>query len=567
MMQVPLGDTYYFKFTTRAFATGVPTALAGTPVLSAYEENNVTQITAGVSVTADYDSVVGLNEAAVVATSGNGYEVGKYYDIVITTGTVGGVSVVGEVVGHFRAMAAEGVAGVPDANTTHVSDTSQTGNDNGADINTLITQVGTAGDGLTAINLPNQTMDIVGSITGNLSGSVGSVTGAVGSVTADVGIDAGAVDDIWDEVINGGAHNTTNSAGRRLRLLAEAGFYTDGFVFLDTVGGTAGDTDFENGTEVSATNLIASVNTILASLNLYKVDVAPGSSVTFAASQTGQIFRGHGWNAALGGQDITGTHIFGASVSGISTASSECSLHDCHVASAGATLRHAHLDQCGLIGTVTIGVAGDYILSYCYSEVAGAGSPVLDMNSVVGATNVSIRGFKGGLTVNNLTTDHVLTIGGEELGTITLNGADASVEIRGIYKALTNSLTGSPTVNTDGAIKGVDVASILTDTAEIGTAGAGLTDLGGMSTAMQAEILAEVDAALDTAISELGVAAPTATPTMRTGLMLLYMALRNKTIVQTSGTDAIEFHNDAGTKITQKLLTDDGSDMTEAEMS
>ena len=39
------------------------------------------------------------------------------------------------------------------------------------------------------INLPNQTMDIVGDITGNLSGSVGSVTGAGGSVTAETTAD------------------------------------------------------------------------------------------------------------------------------------------------------------------------------------------------------------------------------------------------------------------------------------------------------------------------------------------------------------------------------------------
>lgn len=48
-------------------------------------------------------------------------------------------------------------------------------------------RIGAAGAGLTAINLPNQTMDIVGNITGDLSGSVGSVTGAVGSVTGNVG--------------------------------------------------------------------------------------------------------------------------------------------------------------------------------------------------------------------------------------------------------------------------------------------------------------------------------------------------------------------------------------------
>ena len=45
-------------------------------------------------------------------------------------------------------------------------------------------EIGAAGAGLTAINLPNQTMDITGNITGNLSGSVGSVTGLT---AADVG--------------------------------------------------------------------------------------------------------------------------------------------------------------------------------------------------------------------------------------------------------------------------------------------------------------------------------------------------------------------------------------------
>ena len=55
------------------------------------------------------------------------------------------------------------------------------------DTQDIQTQIGTAGAGLTNINLPNQTMNITGNITGNLSGSVGSVTGAVGSVTGNVG--------------------------------------------------------------------------------------------------------------------------------------------------------------------------------------------------------------------------------------------------------------------------------------------------------------------------------------------------------------------------------------------
>lgn len=47
------------------------------------------------------------------------------------------------------------------------------------DIETDTAEIGAAGAGLTNINLPNQTMDIVGNITGNLSGSVGSVTSGV----------------------------------------------------------------------------------------------------------------------------------------------------------------------------------------------------------------------------------------------------------------------------------------------------------------------------------------------------------------------------------------------------
>jgi len=101
MSDYQVGDTIYHKFTTRAFATGIPTVLAGTPVVSIYEDDSVTQITAGITLTISFDSVVGLNHLTVVATGGNGFEAGKFYQAVITTGTVGGVSVVGEVVWTF----------------------------------------------------------------------------------------------------------------------------------------------------------------------------------------------------------------------------------------------------------------------------------------------------------------------------------------------------------------------------------------------------------------------------------------------------------------------------------
>jgi len=99
---------------------------------------------------------------------------------------------------------------------------------------------------------------------------------------------------------------------------------------------------------------------------------------------------------------------------------------------------------------------------------------------------------------------------------------------------------------------------------QVGTAGAALTDLGGMSTAMKAEVNAElVDVMTVDALAELAQAVPSITPTFATAVMLPYMGLRNKIDI----TAIIkEVHNDAGTIIATKLLTDDGTTYSEAKM-
>lgn len=94
-----LGSTITFQFTTAV--NGVPTALAGTPAISVYGSNSSTPITAGVTFTGSYNSTTGLNNVAIAATSGNGYAAGTDYSVVVTTGTLGGVSMVGYQVGTF----------------------------------------------------------------------------------------------------------------------------------------------------------------------------------------------------------------------------------------------------------------------------------------------------------------------------------------------------------------------------------------------------------------------------------------------------------------------------------
>lgn len=100
MTDFAIESTIDFKFTSRN-TSGVPTTLSGTPAVEIYEDNSITQITAGITLTADFDSVTGLNNLRVAATAANGYSTNKSYAAVISAGTVGGTSVVGEVIAQF----------------------------------------------------------------------------------------------------------------------------------------------------------------------------------------------------------------------------------------------------------------------------------------------------------------------------------------------------------------------------------------------------------------------------------------------------------------------------------
>lgn len=191
----------------------------------------------------------------------------------------------------------------------------------------------------------------------------------------------------------------------------------------------------------------------------------------------------------------------------------------------------------------------------------------------------------GGLTVS--------VIGGLDLDTKLANTNEITVARMG---ALTDWINGgrldlildiiaADVVNIDGAaMRGTNSAAtataltthdgklntVLTDTNEIqgklpsSTYLKGSVDSdGGMDINDKADINGEVSDVLkiDT-ISEQAQGVPTATPTFEEALMYVYMALRNKIDVTASFK---EFHNDSGTVIWKKALSDDGSTFTEAE--
>lgn len=166
----------YTKFTTYRPSTGAPFTLAGTPVVSIYKDGSLTQSTAGITLTVDFDGLTGLHHLAIdTSADGTFYSAGSHFEAVITTGTVDSVSVVGSCVASFSIRKDSALKATVAGRTLDVS----AGGEAGIDWANI-------GSPTTAVNLSATNID-VDQVVASVSGAVGSVTGAVGSVTGNVG--------------------------------------------------------------------------------------------------------------------------------------------------------------------------------------------------------------------------------------------------------------------------------------------------------------------------------------------------------------------------------------------
>lgn len=249
------GKTVRRFFNTRG-TSGAPITLGGTPAISVYKDNSTTESTSGVTLNVDLDSRTGMHHVAIdTSADGTFYSAGSDFQIVITTGTVDSISVVGVVVGTFSLSNRSALRPTTADRTLDVASTGEAGLDfdnikqatgattlnnialaSGALANVTAWTVNITGNlsgsvgsvtagvtvttnndktgyslasgGLAAVT--TWTVAITGNITGNLSGSVGSVTGNVGgNVVGSVASVVGAVGSVTGNV--GG--NVTGSVG------------------------------------------------------------------------------------------------------------------------------------------------------------------------------------------------------------------------------------------------------------------------------------------------------------------------------------------------------------------
>lgn len=190
--------------------------------LKVHKDGGTTEATTdGATITIDFDTVTGTHLVTIDSSADAFYATGSDYMVRMEGTTVDGGTINAALftfsienrysagalrpttAGRTLDVTAGGAAGIDWGNVENVTTTVGFTNTTVGIVTTLtghtaqtgdsFARIGVAGAGLTNINLPNQTMDITGNITGNLSGSVGSVTGAVGSVTGNVGGIAGTI--------------------------------------------------------------------------------------------------------------------------------------------------------------------------------------------------------------------------------------------------------------------------------------------------------------------------------------------------------------------------------------
>jgi len=532
----------YFCFTTRT-TTGVPTALLGTPALAVYIDDSITQSTVGITLTVSLDGVVGLNNVKIDTSADAFYAVGGDYSVVVTAGTVGGVSVVGEVVGTF--------------------------------------------------SIENR-FDVVGSVTGavgSVTGAVGSVTGAVGSVGGNVDGSVGSlgaqakldvnaeVDAALDTAIP--LTPTTDSVNQRLVAIDDLTQASGGGDLAAIAADVVNlDGDAMRGTDAAA---LASVCT---EARLAELDAANLPAVTDdILIDTAEIGTAGAGLTGLGGMSATmkaqvNTEVDSALDTAIPALPTADSINE-RVKAVDVLTEAAGGGDLAAILADTNELQGDWVN-------AGRLDTILDTVAadVVGLNGAAMRGTDGAYTGTPPTVveiadqvwdeaaaDHVAAGSfGTQCGTdidaiaIDVAGLDGDAMRGTDSAALASVCTEVRLAELDAANLPSTTDSILVDTAVIGAAGAGLTDLGGMSTTMKAQVNTEaVDALATDTYAQLGQGAPPATLSIADMLRYIFKAWRNKT-TQTA-TQYSLYNDDAATVDQKATFGDDGVTATRGEIA
>jgi hypothetical protein len=566
---VPANDTLPIFFDTFDGGTGASITLTGLAVtdIEIYKDGGTTQRASDAGYTLldtdgiDFDTITGIHGFSIDLsdnTDAGFYAVGSWYHVVVSSVTVD-AQTVNFIAAAFRIMPAEVAAGVPDVNVTHVSDDS------------------TAAD--------NLELDYDGTGYAKANSTIGTTT----TNTDMRGTDNAALASVVGALADAAAAGDPTSADTIMQYIKQ---------LINVLVGTTGVTTFPAeaapANNISLAEVIRAIHTDVTGLNgdaMRGTDSA-ALAADYTAARAGYLDNINGHTAQTGDNyarlgapagasvsadiaavqtdtDDIQTRLPSALTTGTADSGTTTTMVDAARTEAdtdywkGSWIRFTSgtiASQTRLItgftpasDTITFAPATTQAVATNTYEILPAGAVDVRLwagsapNALVGgAVDADVSAVQSAaITAAAIATD---AIGAAELATDGIN------EIRDAILADSTPFNGA------------DVAAILTDTAEIGAAGAGLTDLGGMSTAMKAEVNVEAKDVLDTDThAEVGQEAPAATQTLTKMIQYLYKSWRNRS-TQTATTYSL-YNDDAVTVDQKATVSDDGTTADKGEMA
>ena len=475
-------------FTTLT-AAKVPTTLSGSPVVSVYKGNATgtekTSAEAYITLTVDFDGITGLNNILIDLSADAFFATGEDYKIVITTGTVDGVSAVGVVVAEFSIQnryQAEATSASGSVNTTAESFTETVGGGEtnsytatlqldgvlhslapdagntdgyyqfdigGNGVPTSITWEGyanTNGDSYAvyAYNYGTTTYEQIGSIVGAPQTNVGAATFNLTTNHVGTGVNLGKVR--FRVLSADGTNFSTDRIFCSYAVVAQSVGYANGALWLNTAASNENTEPYVDGVADNPVSTLAALLTLSGTVGLSRFQFAQGSVVTFVAKMDDYEFLGLDYIIDLNGQQVDNTTITGAVLTGICTGNGgSLLLERCKIGP--TTFPEVAIVGSALVGPIVMSEEGLYFVDRSSSAIAGQTAVVFDYGAA-GAQELNIRHNSGGVHVKNMTALDTMSLEGDGQLIVDASCSGGVISYRGMFQ-LTDNSDGAVTLNGD----------------------------------------------------------------------------------------------------------------------
>lgn len=328
--------------------------------------------------------------------------------------------------------------------------------------------------------------------------------------------------------------------------------YNDAAAVIPYQGGVwvdsgAANTDTVVGVDGLPSNPVSTfvaARTLADAIGVQKYFIINHSNLTLTATHQDWVFEGIGLRNRInmGGEDVNDSFFYHIILSGTQGGNQKIEAKCSYLN--GITDLNVIATNVWLTGNNTLKATTLSIIDHWSSNVPGQSTPELTFQA--GETSIGLRHGSGGIKVNNMTSDHTMSLETDGQLVVDATCNSGNISARGSMDITDNgttmNITKTAVWNTSQSIQSV--------TNDVGITQAGADKVFGSSGA---------------AIAEPSAGAPPATPRPGQFLQWLWMHFRNKgTLNKTTGEAKI--YNDAGTEIAKGVDSDDGTTFTKGEL-